>query len=343
MADLVLDYALLHQLAVSMRDLKAKIKTDVDAGSRRAVVTRNGTVVSSDEVGDSGFYAALSAFFYACNAPFNDAMELLDKLADNFDGIAKAFFDVDADFAGKVNTARLQASIAQWQADTAAYNHYLDIKDKSVSYQYYDQDGHLQTATIPLWDAKSPPPHQPGAMPTSIAGTAPVGTNDTTATKTDANGNILSETTTVNSGDGLAYTETTNYTYHDTNGDGRPDYVDYSTTVTHSDGSSETISKQTNTADGSYVITDTTDKGTSTSTVTLKPNGGSHDITVTSDGHTTTTDIDVSEPGKATKTVVGPKGTDVYTGNPDTGKWTLQSHEDPPSDDDTPVFTTVTI
>ena len=336
MADLVLDYALLHQLAGSMRELKAKIKTDVDVGSRRAIVTKNGTTVSSAEVGNSSVYAALSAFFYACHSPFNDAMELLDKLADNFDGIAKAFFDVDADFAGKVNTARLQARIAQWQADTAGYNHYLEIKDKSVSYQYYDEHGNRQTATIPLWDPNQPAPAPPGAMPTAIDGTAPVGSNHTTATTTDANGNILSETTTVNSGDGLTYTETTNYTYHDSNGDGKPDYVDYSSTITHSDGSSETITKTTNPSDGSYVVTDKTGDGTSTSTITPKPNGGSHDVTVGTDGSTTTTDIDVSEPGKATKTVTGPKGTDVFTGNPATGKWTLQSHEDPPSDDSTP-------
>jgi hypothetical protein len=113
--------------------------------------------------------------------------------------------------------------------------------------------------------------------------------------------------------------------------------VDYSSTITHSDGSSETITKQTNGSDGSYVITDKTGDGTSTSTVTPKPQGGSHDVTVSSDGTTTTTDIDVSAPGKATKTVTGPHGTDVYTGNPDTGKWTLQSHQDPPTDD-TPIF-----
>jgi len=333
-ADLVLDYALLHQLAGSMRELKSKIKTDVDAGSRRAIVTKAGHTVTSGEVGNSSVYLALSSFFAACHAPFNDAMDLLDKLADNFDGIAKAFFDVDADFAGKVNTARLQARIAQWQADTAAYNHYLQIKDKSVSYQYYDEHGHLQTAKIPLWDPTQPGPANPGAMPTAIDGTSTVGSNHTTATTTDANGNILSETTTVNSGDGLSYTETTNYTYHDTNGDGKPDYVDYSSTITHSDGSTETISKQTNAADGSYVITDKTGDGTSTSTVTPKPNGGSHDVTVGTDGATTTTDIDITAPDKGTKTVVGPKGTDVFTGNPATGKWTLQSHEDPPVDEE---------
>lgn len=328
MADLVLDYALLHQLAGSMRDLKSKIKTDVDAGSRRAIVNKNGGTVGSADVGNTTAYAALSAFFYACHGPFNDAMDLLDKLADNFDSIAKAFFDVDADFAGKVDTARLQARIAQWQADTKAYQHYLDIKDKSVTYQYYDQNGHLQTGSIPLWSG--PPPDQPGAMPTSIDGTANVGTNHTVVT-TDSNGNITSETTTVTSGDGMTYTETTTYSYHDTNGDGKPDYVDYNSTITHSDGSSETISKTTNT-DGSYVIKDTTKDGTSTSTVTPTPDGGSHDVTVDTNGDTTTTDITVTGPGQGTKTVDGPNGTDTYTGDPDTGQWTLTHHEDPPPD-----------
>ena len=328
MADLVLDYALLHQLAVSMRELKAKIKTDVDAGSRRAIVNKNGGTVDSGQVGNTAMYAALSAFFSACHSPFQNSMELLDKLSDTFDGIAKAFFDVDADFAGKVDTARLQAHISQWQADTAGYQHYLDIKDKAVTFQYYDENGHLQTGSIPLWSG--PPPGEPGAMPTSIDGTATVGTNHTTVT-TDAAGNITSETTTVNSGDGLTYTETTSYTYHDTNGDGKPDYVDYTSTITHSDGSSETVAKTTN-PDGSYVVKDTTKDGTTTSTITPTPDGGTHDVTVDHDGKTTTTDIVVTGAGTGTKTVVGPDGTDTYTGNPDTGQWKLTKHEDPPPD-----------
>ncbi|MEV6846520.1 hypothetical protein [Actinoplanes sp. NPDC051411] len=332
MADLVLDYALLHDLASSMRDLKAKIKTDVDAGSKRAVVTKDGTVVSSSEVGNTTVYAALSAFFAGCNGPFKDSMDLLDKLAENFDGIAKAFFDVDADFSGKVDTERMQAQIAQWQADGKAYQHYLDIKDKSVTFQYYDENGNLQTGKIGLWDPNQKPPDAPGPIPSSIDGTS-VGSNHTTVT-TDSNGNITSETTTVDSGNGLTYTETTNYTYHDTNGDGKPEYVDYSSTITHSDGSSETTTKTTNTSDGSYVVKDTTKDGTSTSTVTPKPNGGSHDVTVDTDGNTTTTDVDVTGTGTGTKTVSGPNGTDHYTGNPDTGQWTLTSHDDPPPGSD---------
>ncbi|GAA4958046.1 hypothetical protein [Actinoplanes utahensis] len=330
MADLVLDYALLHQLAGSMRELKAKIRTDVETGSRRAVVTSNGAVVSSAQVGNASVYAALSAFFYACHSPFKDSMELLDKLADNFDGIAKAFFDVDADFGGKVNTARLQAHIGQWQADTKAYEHYLDIKDKNVTFQYYDENGDLKTATIPLWSG--PPPPEPGAVPTEIDGTGTVGSNHTTA-KLDEDGNIVSETTTVQSGDGLTYTETTDYTYVDTDGDGVPDVVDYTSTITHSDGSTETIEKKTD-PDGSYVVTSKTDEGTTTSTVTPTPDGGSHNVTVDTEGETTTTDIVVTGDGTGTKTVVGPDGTDVYTGNPKTGQWTLQSHEDPPAEDD---------
>jgi hypothetical protein len=254
-------------------------------------------------------------------------MELLDQLAENFDAIAKAFFDVDADFAGKVNTARLQSEIAQWQADTEAYQHYQDIKDKYITYQLYDEHGNLVTEKIPLWGPDTPPPEQPGSVPTSINGTSPDGSNQTVATKTDENGNIISETTTVNSGGGLSYTETTNYSYHDTNGDGKPDYVDYTSTVTHSDGTTETITKTTN-PDGSYVVNDKTDDGTSTSTVTPKPDGGSNTVTVDKDGETTTTDITVTGPNQGTKTIIGPDGTETYSGNPDTDQWTLDSHKD---------------
>lgn len=331
MADLVLDYALLHQLAGNMRDLKANIKSDVDAGSRRAIVTKSGGTASSTEVGNAALYGALSAFFYACHGPFQDSMDLLDKLADNFDGIAKAFFDLDADFAGKADQARLQGEIGQWQSDQQAYQHYLDIKDKSVPYQYYDEHGQLQTGSIPLWNSDQPPPTKPGDMPTDIGGTADVGDNHTQST-VDKDGNITSETTTVHSGDGLSYTETTHYTYH-TGSDGKT-YVDYTTTITHSDGTTETVTQKTDASTGSYVVTSKTDDGTSTSTVTPTGNGGSHEVTVDTDGNTTTTDITVTGKGTATKTVEGPDGTDVYTGNPDTGVWKLTSHTDPPDDNE---------
>ncbi|WBB97216.1 hypothetical protein O7621_03430 [Solwaraspora sp. WMMD937] len=338
MADLVLDYALLHSLAGSLRELKSKIEFDVETGSRRAVVTSDGTVVDSSQVGNSALYGTLSAFFSACHSPFKDSMELLDELANTFDSIAKAYFDLDADVAGKVNLDRLKASVNGWQADTAAYERYLDLKDREITFQYYDKDGNLVDGSVPLWSG--PPVPEPGDPPTSIDGTAEVGSNKTSAVL-DEDGNVISETTTVTSGDGLTYTETTEFTYRDTDGDGEIDVVDYTSTVTHSDGMEEKIVKKTN-DDGSFVVTSTTSEGTTTSTVTPKPDGGSHQVTVDHEGETTTTDIVVTGPDSGTKTVVDSDGTKKYTGNPNTGEWTLVSEESSEDDDYIP-FTTVTM
>lgn len=328
MADLVLDYALLHDLAGSMRSLRGQIETDVNTVSGRSVVGSHGEV-GSDAVGDSSLFAALSAFYAVCHTPFKDSMDKLKELADLLDSVAKAFFDVDADFAAKVNTGRLQAEIGRWQAQQQAWQHYQETKDKVITYQYYDENGVLQTATIPLWGPDRPPPERPGAMPTTLP--SPDGTTQTSTSEVNDKGQIVSETSTVTTPNGLTYTETTTYTYVDRDGDGKTDVVDYSTTVTHSDGSTETIVRQTN-PDNSYVVTSTTGEGTTTTTVTPHDDGGYQSVTVDTEGETTTSTVVVSPDGTGTKTTVGPKGTDVYTGNPDTGQWTLQSHEDPEPD-----------
>lgn len=328
MADLVLDYALLHDLAGSMRSLRGQIETDVNTVSGRSVVGSHGEV-GSDTVGNSALFAALSAFYSACHKPFKDSMDKLKELADLLDSVAKAFFDVDADFAGKVNTGRLQAQIGQWQARQQAWEHYQETKDRVITYQYYDENGVLQTATIPLWGPDRPPPQPPGAMPTSLPG-GPDGSTQTSAQVNDQ-GLITSETSTVTTPNGLTYSETTTYTYIDRDGDGTPDVVDYTTTITHSDGTSEEIVRRTN-PDDSYVVTSTTGEGTTTTTVTPAERGGYQSVTVDTEGETTTVTVTVNQDGTGTKTEVGPKGTDVYTGNPAIGQWTLESHTDPEPD-----------
>ncbi len=328
MADLVLDYGLLHDLAGSMRTLRANIQTDVDAVSGRAVVGSAGAV-GSDVVGNSTLYGALSGFYAVCHSPFHDSMDKLNKLADTLDSVAKAFFDTDADFAGKVNAERVQANVAQWQSNVDAYQRYQRLKDKNVTYQYYDQNGHLETATIPLWDPQSPPPPDPGAAPTALTADVPGGTTSTNA-QVNGDGQITSETSTTTTTNGLTYTETTTYTWH-TDAQGHP-YADYSTSITHSDGTTETISKQTH-PDNSYVMTDTTSSGTSTTTVTPKAGTpGYASVTNSYDGTTTTVDVTAGADGTGTKTVDGPNGTDVYSGNANTDQWTLTSHTDPPPD-----------
>ncbi|MEX5637205.1 hypothetical protein [Parafrankia sp. FMc2] len=324
MADLVLDYALLHDLAGSIRTLRGQVETDIAVASSRSVAGSRGEVDSA-AVGDGTLFAALSAFYSTCHKPFKDSMDRLKELSELLDSVAKAFFDVDADFASKVKTGRLQAQVGQWQAQQQAWDQYQRIKDKVVTYQYHDSRGVLQTATIPLWGADRPPPAKPGAAPTSLAG--PGGGTKTDA-KVDANGRLISETSTVTTANGLTYKETTTYTYVDRNGDGKPEVVDYTTAITHSDGTAEEIARTTK-PDNSYVVTSRTKEGVTTTSVTPGAHGGYSSVTTTPKGETTTVTVVANPDGTGTKTEVGPKGTDVYTGKPATGQWTLKSHKDP--------------
>ncbi|WP_163549019.1 hypothetical protein [Candidatus Frankia nodulisporulans] len=335
MADLVIDYGLLHRLAGSLHSLRGQIETDVNAVGGRSVVSTNGEV-GSDAVGNPTLFAALSAFYATCHKPFQDSMQKLDDLAGLLDSVATVFSEGDSDLTTKVNAARLQASIDHWQAEENAWKQYQDSKDKVITYKYYDENGVLRTATIPLWGPDREPPKDPGAQPTSI--TSPDGTTTSSSQQVDGAGRVVTETSTVHTTDGLSYSETTTYTYQDFNGDGTIDNVDYTTTVTHADGSQEVIHKATST-DHTTVVTSTTKDGTTMTTVTPGQNGAYHSVTVDPQGDTTTTDVTVNPDGTGTKTVTGPKGTDVYTGDPNKDRWTKSSHEDPPPQDDpyTPV------
>ncbi len=329
MVDLVLDYNLLHELAASMQSLRGQIQTDVESVGGRAVVSSQGEV-GSDAVGSATLFAALSAFYSTCHKPFKDSMDKLDELAKLLDSVAKAYFDLDSDIFTKVNEGRVQAQIAQWKSKEEAWKHYQETKDQVITYKYYDENGVLRTATIPLWGKDRPPPQDPGAAPTTLSG--PGGTGTTTVTEVNGDGKVITETSNVTSPSGLSYSETTTYTYQDFNGDGTTDTVDYTTTVTHSDGSKEVITQTTN-PDRTYVVTSTTDDGTTSTTVTPSDHGQYHSVTVDPEGNTTTTSVVLMPDGTGTKVVTGPKGTDTYTGDPERGLWTSTSHEDPPSDD----------
>lgn len=346
MADLVIDYGLLHQLAVNVRELKSNLDiklpprtaTGGDAGgggsrgsgggrnqlfARSQVLSTAGpgaVQASSADIGNPALHAKLAAFFTAWNGPFHDAMDRLDDLAEVFDAVATKFFDMDADFAVKANTLLASLKQSAWQSAKAEYDHYQSLKDKRLSYQYYDKDGHLVTGSRPLLDPDQPPPPPPGEMPTSTV-------TDTTVTNTqyDGQNRVISESSTVTSPSGLSYKETTTYTYGPT-ADGTDGVVSFTTTVTHSDGSLETIT-HTNNSDGTATVTDDTPEGRSTSTVTPKANDDGYTArTVGPDGKTTNIDVTDNPSGTPDRKVVdGPDGRRTYTGDADSDSWTQES------------------
>ena len=321
MADLQINYEKLHLLANNARTLKDHLD-DVVPGLGTNDGLR-GLVTGRTQIGNAALFSKLNKFHLAWDGPFKDAMSKLDELAKLLDGVATKFFDMDADFAGKASNTLAAMRNSTWESQKAAYDHYLATKDKLFTYSYYDEHGQLVTKTRPLFDYSDPSqiPKDPGARPTSstVDGT-------TTNLQYDDKGRVASETTSVSSPSGLSFSETTTYTY---SGDGR-EPNGYTTKITHSDGSTETIVR-TNNADGTYKVTDTTPDGTSVTNVTPKPLDGQRDtgytsVTTDHEGKVTKTDVtNNAAPAVDTKVEDGPDGKTTYTGNADTNDWTLKT------------------
>jgi hypothetical protein len=335
MADLVIDYSLMIRIANSLKTLKSTIEHDVKLAGSNSIVQLQGetaSAVESSVFGNTTASDSVEAFFTACSSPFSDAVEKLGQLADTFSSVAHAFFDIDADLASRANVARMETRVSDYHSQKLQYQRYLTLKDQKITYQYWDENGNRATAEIPLWSADTPVPDNPTTPPTSLHDHGP----STTVTTLDAQDRIVSETTTVSTADGLTYSETTTYTY---GADDDMNPKSYVSTITHSDGTTETITRNAPQPDGSFTVTDQTPEGTSTTTVTpiAGSQHGTTSVTVSADGKTTTTVVDNDGDGD-TKTVVGPDGTDEFSGNADTGEWTLTHHTDPPSSDYDPSF-----
>lgn len=330
MADLVIDYSLMIRIANSLNTLKSTIEHDMKAAGTNDIVQLQGETVSSVDssvFGNTTASNSVEGFFFRCSTPFSDAVDKLGELANTFSSVAHAFFDIDADLASRANVARMESLVSDYHSKKLEYQRYLQLKDQKITYQYWDENGNRATAEIPLWSADTPVPENPTTPPTALHDQGP----GTTVAEIDAQDRIVKETTTVTTADGLTYSETTTYSY---GADDDMNPKSYVSTITHSDGTTETITRNAPQPDGSFTITDQTSDGTSTTTVTpiQGQQHGTTSVTVSADGQTTTTVVD-NDGDVDSKTVVGPDGTDVFTGNNDTGNWTLTSHTDPPVDD----------
>lgn len=305
MADLSIDYSLLQTLSQDITTLKGDLDADVKLARGAEVPTLTGTTTGSvttdaGSLGDAKLAQSVVDFYKVCYYPFNDAMSRLQQLADLFGKVGAAFGEFDAGVAGKAESGVLGLRYAAWKDRYDAYQYYLAHKDS--------------------WDPHRPIPTDPGAAPT----TASDGGTTVSVTR-DANGNVLTETTTTTMPNGSTYTEQTTYTY---GADGRP--TDYSTTITHGDGSTEKIVWHATSATD-YTVTQTSGEGTTTTTYAAKPNGGGGTtVTVDPKTGTTTTDV-VNNPAGTpdTRTVTNPDGSvEHYTGDADNDHWTLD-HTDP--------------
>lgn len=339
MVDLQINYDQLHQMASSARTLKQHLNDKVPGlTDAHKIIVSDG--VSTYDIGDgadpsvignSALAGKLNKFHLAWNGPFKDAMSRLDDLAELLDGVATKFFDMDSDFAAKANNMLASLQNASWES-------------KRNQHDYYERTKDLKFQPSPLWnkngvlEPQAPVPLVNWAKPAEDAGPRPTHTNvpsqpTVTDTTYDDQGRVTSETSKVNSPSGLAYNETTSYTY-----DGNSKVPNgYSTTIMHSDGSAETIVQHVN-PDGSFTVTDTMSKGTSSSpvsegtsisTVTPKPKVAGQDagytaVTIDAKGNTSHTDV-TNNPGATpdSKVVTDDAATRTYTGNADYDSWNL--------------------
>lgn len=239
-----------------------------------------------------------------------DAKTKLGNLSQTFRTVALQFLDNDLGVAASVNYQNYQYLLNAWIGKEAAFQHYQRTKDDETTFITYDENGNPVTNHIPMWGPGSPVPQDPGAVPMTYTNTADFNNSlfglnvltdgdkapfpnllsdakafdasavsMTTTTKTmdhgvlDANSGpnppdnpqnpVTQEDTTVTY-DGGTYTEsTTLYPDHPFN---------YTSHITHADGTTETSSCAAN-PDGSNALWTSDTKNTDGSTSSYKWTG----------------------------------------------------------------------
>ncbi|MBT0772310.1 hypothetical protein KIH74_25420 [Kineosporia sp. J2-2] len=337
MADLQINYDRLHELANDARSLKDHLD-DTVPGLDTGV---SGVNSRAEAIGSSKLASSLTKFRYAWDKPFSDAMDRLGDLATLLDSVATKFFDMDADFAQKAASVLSQQTMSDWKQKDAEYQDYLAKKDKMFTpFPLYNAEGVLENQEpVHLFKygngpGESPIPEDPGAMPdVSDYELDSSGGQTRTDTQYDDNGRVTTETSTIGSASGLGYTQTTEYTY---DGDSE-DPSSSKTTITHSDGTIDTLNT-TYHDDGSYVIDGKTvdpsnDDNNTSSVTTVTPHTETVDgktvdhgytsVSVDQDDKKTTTEV-VNNDGSDndTKKVTDDDGTvREYKGNYDSDSW----------------------
>lgn len=248
--DLQINYDQLHKLANDARTLKDNLDNDVPGLSTGI----SGVRKRSEAIGSQKLSSSLIKFHTAWEQPFKDAMDRLGDLAGLLDGVATKFFDMDSDFATKSSSSLASLILAQWQGQKDEYDRYLATKDlKFTPSPLWDANGNkVQGEDVPLvpWGTI---PEDPGARPThtdaesiynqqhkdnpNVSKPEFDGNPAKTDTEYDDDGRITSQTSQNTSQEGLSYQTTTTYEYEGDN----EGPSSSKTTLTHGDGSVETI------------------------------------------------------------------------------------------------------
>ncbi|GLY29872.1 hypothetical protein [Kineosporia sp. NBRC 101731] len=377
--DLQIDYDMLHEMAADARELKGSVEFKVPE-----LASGTGDEDSdSGAVGDSELTGALRRFRVAWHKPFKDSMDRLEDLALLLDGVATKFFDMDADFAQQASSLLSRQAMSTWESKKNQHDLYLKNKDLMFTPSpIYDENGALvNQAPVHLFkygdgEGETPVPEDAGDRPAGSdyfsnsnkdgdefahSDKAPTAeeikaleeekkNRALTETTYDKEGRVKIETSTVTSTSGLGYSETTSYDYEIPGFPDTPSKV--TTTITHSDGTTETI-VTTYQANGNSTVKssfqdpkDSDNDSSSTTTVTpdvekdadgkVVKDFGYESVTVDDDGKTTTTTVTNNDPNEIktkddyktflntdTKVVTDEDGVRrEYTGNYESDTWT---------------------
>lgn len=290
--DLVIDYQILHDAAAKIDALESEIGIVTDHAQGHGLVPATGGNVVSTSLGAIGM--ALEGLYVAWAGPLRDAGTQIQQLSTTFRSIAQVYFDADATQAGAVQAGIAMSDIRDYPQEYAQYEQALaawEQLDDPNHVPYYTADGQEHWMSVP----RPTPPPVPGTTSTGPTGaTTTVQQGGIDQYDPNHGPQITSETTTYSQG-GQTYSETTTFGPDQGWHDGPVQNT--TTTISHADGSQDTITTTYN-MNGSATTTDVnTANGTSTTTTqtrtgwdapwqTPPTDNGNTDTTTNSDANT---------------------------------------------------------
>jgi hypothetical protein len=246
-ADIAIDYELLNQLGKDLETLKYRI-SDARTSNHN---------FSTADVGGPYIPLVMEHCYQVWGGAFKHAWDLLESLSSTYTGVAQQWFEQDAGYAATANEQAAGFTHSMWEMKKSAYDNWQKLSHTYVTVHGFDDNGNPYDKQVPLADPNTPP-EAPGQEPTSYTFAGPDGSQHTTTSTYDADGNLTSSDSTVTDGNGgLSYHEHTSF----------GDNGSYNLSVENPDGS----------------------KSTETVTGNADGTGTKVDVITGSDGKTTTT------------------------------------------------------
>ncbi|MFE9611761.1 hypothetical protein [Streptomyces sp. NPDC006012] len=224
--DVAIDYELLRQLAADTERLKDQL------GDSRLM---GHAFYNKGDLG--GAYGAANYFLFQWTGPWENARKLLESLGATYKGAAEKWFETDASYAAQANVQAAGWYHSAWEMKKEAYDSWKWMTEQEMLVHGWDENGNPYLKKQKLADPNDPnAPKPPGYEPTGYEythdgdGTDKV--HNSTQNTYDSDGKLKATDTTIDDmGGGLSYHEHTDHW----------DDNSYTTTVTHTDGSTTVI------------------------------------------------------------------------------------------------------